>query len=1324
MPTRRELHSLRPMDPVSKPAAAINFVLDILGGSHSLQDGQQTLPGSKKQFFRADIKILLPGHGELVAAGDGVSRAGAKHAACLHALAKMHDRGLLALAWPPLTQLTEQEARDGRDGILDVYNYAALYGCIPKISIGLRSHCHMVIIEMPEHDIKTIVRTKGSMPKAEAAAAREFKKQAELYHLKKGADTLVVRDPNAISTHNATEFLIFCRDMCEDLGTFDVKTKITAENAWRGRPVVEGLKLSPELEVITKSKGDTIRIAHLVAALFIIKQRPHLVDEFTAAVRAGNGSYIPKLRPDDVVLSQEVLEEMKALQTFRFQHGPSRARRSAQHDEEVVRHIRHRHILSPSQLAEKSAQLQKQLEDYRTNTDLALLRQTRSEMPMTQYASRVRQIVQDNVYCVIIGATGSGKTTQVPQILLDQAIDSGAGASCNVICTQPRRIAATSVARRVADERAEQLQHTVGYQVRFDSKLPKPNGSILYCTTGILLQQLQHAPDDVFDHVSHLVIDEVHERDTIIDFLLITLKKTMAARAAQGKKIPRIVLMSATIDAEIFAAYFRDSLPSHKSVDCPTLTVPGRTFPVKEYYLENILGAMRNKYGDRKLQLLDADKDTRTYLEVERSGMDAGSVDADASTESVIDWKNQGATAAAEDASTEKDDALVPLGLVATTIAHITKTSEDGAILVFLPGLEEITRLDEMLRLQSPLGVDFKDTERFQILMLHSSIQDSQKTVFDPLPSGCRKIILSTNIAETSVTIPDVRFVVDTGKSREKRYDQTRRITQLQCTWVSKSNAKQRAGRAGRVQDGVYYALFSRSRRESMRAVGLPELLRSDLQEICLDVTMQAFKMPVGEFLAGALEPPPPLAVDTALQNLKALGALTTDEKLTPLGRLLASLPVHPTLGKMIVLGIIFRCLDPMIILGAAAHQRPLFISPLDSRNEVDATKKRFAGASNSDHIALLRAFDTVRLTKVRGSKEVMYNVFKSNFIHAGAFNNIEMTAREIEGILRTAGLIGKPEADGVTTSIQYGGPGLNQNSGSEPVITALLVAGLYPNFAANTKRGFFRTAAERIVHVHRGSVASPRGEGAQFLTFNSLALSTDGNRMNLRDVSPATPLMALLFGGQLSQRGPILELDQWLPMFIKADAADGAEPSARYGDGLAAWQVSRFRATLDTVLASTFDDLAAHTPLDGDGLREELACRLARVLNLEAGLRVPSIREQRRQLRVSPTPEDNRTISRVQWDWNKRPTGPSSSRQGSARPDHRYGSARASTNPGVTSNARHSTARRGHSDTRQPGMTSNARHSATRRGHSDTRKPSMSSKSGHSTGRWGTPYF
>ncbi|KAK3065965.1 hypothetical protein LTR53_017844, partial [Teratosphaeriaceae sp. CCFEE 6253] len=674
---------------------------------------------------------------------------------------------------------------------------------------------------------------------------------------------------------------------------------------------------------------------------------------------------------------------------------------------------------------------------------------------MNQYRPQVIDMISNNLYSIVVGATGSGKTTQVPQILLEHDIASGRGGACNIICTQPRRIAATSVAERVAVERNQALQESVGYQVRFDAKVPEPGGTITYCTTGILLEQLKHDSEGVLDAVSHLVIDEVHERDIDIDFLMIIIKKAVAARLAAGKSVPKVVLMSATLDTELFAKYFTTVAEGGVTQTCPSLTVPGRTFPVKDQYLGSILHNLKQAYGSKLAAVLAMDSTSSAqFLAAETAFESANSASGvESPTDSVIDWRREkqrpiGAEGL-ETIAAEKEEALVPTALLAATIAHICKTTDGGAILAFLPGLEEIKRTHRHLQESSFLGLDFNDSSKFRICMLHSTVpKEEQSAIFDPVPPGCRKIILSTNIAETSVTITDVRYVVDTGKLRETRYDQTRRITRLQCVWESKSNSKQRAGRAGRVQNGYYYALFSKERHNSLRAIGLPELLRSDLQETLLSVKAQNFVEPVQTFLAQAIEPPATAAIAAARENLQDIEAFTEDEKLTDLGRLLSKLPIHPTLGKMIVLGVLFRCLDPMLILGASSQGRSLFVTPVSNRSVADAARRLYADEA-SDHLATLNAFREIRSLRDDYGDHAAWDRAHDRFIHFGAFRTIDQTAEQIVKVLEDTGLITPAPRGPAGPARMYGPAAVNRNSRNATLIKALLLAGHHPNLGA-----------------------------------------------------------------------------------------------------------------------------------------------------------------------------------------------------------------------------------------------------------------------------------
>lgn len=1042
-----------------------------------------------------------------------------------------------------------------------------------------------VTVELADHNI--IVSGHGqTLATAEIAASIKFKEAAEQYHAKKGTSSIIIKDSTSLSVDSARSFFDWYQVQYPNSKVEAVAREepmlrsLSGGGIFEGNILVDGNPVGQMVIMSSKKKAEDL--AYLSAGIELIRKDPSLLSRFLKAPRSGTGEILKPMSPIDMPVDGDCILLMRdtLLNARRLGLTDDQEELESEEESSETRRGRFRPTMGLGAAERRSIELEQRYREYRHREDLAELRRKREELPMNQFRAKVLDIVNDHTYSIIIGATGSGKTTQVPQILLEQAIHKHQAAACNIICTQPRRIAATSVAKRVADERAEKLQDTIGYHVRFDAKLPLVGGSVTYCTTGILLQQLQYSPDEVLDGTSHLIIDEVHERDMQIDFLLIILKKVIAQRVALKKPTPKVVLMSATMDAELFASYFKNISPDGRIVDCPTLSVPGRTFPVKEQHLETILATLDKEYGSSQLGVMYSDVPTRQYFEVEKTfakenPSQTGNVSRiqEEEDESIIDWKQKRVVTADGEVVVynEKEEGLVPVGLVATTIAHIANTTREGAILVFLPGLDEMVKVDELLRKGNILGVDFKDGSRFKMHMLHSSIPAGQTDVFNPVPEGCRKIILGTNIAETSITIPDVQYVVDTGKLREKQYDQMRRITKLQCTWVSKSNSKQRAGRAGRVQNGHYYALFSKARYESFRAIGLPELLRADLQETCLDVKAQSFKTPIREFLAEAIEPPAPSAVHSAVLSLQSLDALTDEEKLTALGRLLASLPVHPQLGKMIVLGVIFRCLDPMLLLGAAAEERNIFLNPLHARREAHASKLSFVQGSGSDHIAFLNAFRQMRQLQQSGAHSQFWDFANRYFIHQGAFKSIHNTARQIEEVLVDAGLIPRT-APHARENFQFGDPSLNENSNKVHVIKALALAGLHPNLGVATGGRTWRTVGEKGAIIHPSSVNSSkddrRGEIHQYgtmLTYSTMARSNDGHTIFMRDTSETTPLMACVFGGRLQAKpntSRLLEMDAWLPFYVKSD------------DRRAVKTIIEFRKALERLLTGAFKDL------------------------------------------------------------------------------------------------------------------------------------------------------
>jgi small subunit ribosomal protein S24e len=473
--------------------------------------------------------------------------------------------------------------------------------------------------------------------------------------------------------------------------------------------------------------------------------------------------------------------------------------------------------LSMEEHGVKSQYLQDKLQKYRTQPEHKRMRDSRQALPVTSRAQSILDQIDANDVTIIMAATGSGKTTQIPQIILDSYIDKGQGSKCNILCTQPRRLAATSVAERIADERGDRLGGEVGYQVRFDTKLPQPNGSITFCTTGIFLKRMQSSlgvganPTSVgvMDQITHIVVDEVHERDIDTDLSLVVLKRLLADRKARGIPL-KVILMSATIDPTLFQNYFKNDA----GIPAPVAEVPGRTFPVEKHWLNETVAELRR---NPTASWVFNDRNVADYLARELTpnpelfGPDTGM------------------------------DLEIPYPLVALYIAHVLKQSDDGHVLVFLPGWDEIRKVAAiMMEGRNLLDVNFQDESKYSIHYLHSTIPAAeQRQVFTPPPKGVRRIILATNIAETSITIPDVVYVVDAGRVKEIRYDPERHMSSLVSAWVGSSNLNQRAGRAGRHREGLYYGLVSHNRYNSLNTHQTVEMKRSDLSNVVMHVKVR-----------------------------------------------------------------------------------------------------------------------------------------------------------------------------------------------------------------------------------------------------------------------------------------------------------------------------------------------------------------------------------------------------------------------------------------------------------------------------------------------------
>jgi ATP-dependent RNA helicase DHX36 len=1075
--------------------------------------------------------------------------------------------------------LTTAEYKQLDESRKEIYNFCARSLTVPIFDCTKRGGQYMIRIRDSSGDLYG--EGSGDAWDAELQACIQFKKaMAEKFldtpHQPEG--TLV------LDTSNAEQFLRYYakRHRSE---RFEEKVQgspsggVTTQATCAGEPIGSS--------VDARNKKEAMPISWLTAAIHLAQQSPSTLNDFHHEKRGNDGEILSSMRPIDFHIVPDMLSDMEASSRSFLRSASAKLNRASllERSWETSSHQRRN---TSENVDLRNANLLQRHEDFLANPGLSHVRYLKDGLPMNQRRDQVLELVKNNTFSIVVGATGSGKTTQVPQIIFEDAILGKRGTDIDIICTQPRRIAAKSVAVRVASERNESLGDTVGYHVKGENRSSRESGRMTYCTTGILLKQLQNDPDHVMDTASHIIIDEVHERDILIDFLMITLKKTIEERLRSNKRVPNVVLMSATMDTELFANYFTQKGPNGSPGPCPSISVPGRTFPVQEKYLDKILEELKGAYTKSDLRILE-NRDTKDYLD-EEAGVARESL-------SRADWQ----IAPGDYAADMKDmkDAIVPVSLVAATIAHITQTTAEGAILAFLPGIQEIVSTEKLL-LQNPLGIDFSDTTKFRIFKLHSNLKDNQDQIFEPVPEGCRKIIISTNIAETSVTIPDVQHVVDSGKLREKRYNQLVQITKLQCVWVSKSNMRQRAGRAGRVQNGNYYALYTKSRYESLETIGLPEILRSDLMEVCLDVKAHS-NYNIGEFLAGSIQPPNPAAVDASVQDLKDIEAITETEDLTPLGKLLASLPVHPSLGKMIVLGVIFRCLDPLLVLGASANERSLFARPLDAANVADREKENFGHGLYSDPLTTINAFREARHNLLTSGPQYGNRIpqfFTERYLHHGAFKGIDRTMREIEVLLGNVGVI--PSVPSFGQQQQCGGESLNRNSNNASLIRALILAGHRGNLAVSNGP-LCSTQKESRALIHRSSLNSFIGSRRRredvektarlpnppILSFGSRNLN-DQNDITLRETSLVSPLIATLFGGDLKiNNGNMVTVGDRMQFFVKSERAYTASRT-----------VKQFRDGLDALLSNALSDLAEQKTLADDPTRDQFAGAVAHIID------------------------------------------------------------------------------------------------------------------------------
>uniref|UniRef100_A0AAY4CT35 ATP-dependent DNA/RNA helicase DHX36 n=1 Tax=Denticeps clupeoides TaxID=299321 RepID=A0AAY4CT35_9TELE len=752
-------------------------------------------------------------------------------------------------------------------------------------------------------------------------------------------------------------------------------------------------------------------------------------------------------------------------------------------------------------------ELKRDMQLKRDNPKYSDMMKFRKKLPSYGMREELVDLVRNNRVLVVSGETGCGKTTQVPQFILDDYIERGMGSVCRVVCTQPRRISAISVAERVAAERAEKVGegNSCGYQIRLQRQLPRKQGSVLYCTTGIILQWLRSAPR--LSSISHLVLDEIHERNLQSDVLLTIVKDLLKVRDDL-----KVVLMSATLNAEKFSKYFDN---------CPMVHIPGFTYPVTEYLLEDVVELLRSvqkdyrkprwKRGFMHGQVTRAEKEQKE-AEYRESWPCYAHTLRDKYSDDTIEVLEM-----------MDDDDKIDLDLIVALIRHIVMNEDDGAILVFLPGWDNISKLNELLIAQQMFKSD-----RFVIIPLHSLMPTVNQTqVFKKPPPGVRKIVIATNIAETSITIDDVVYVIDGGKIKETHFDTQNNISTMTPEWVSLANAKQRKGRAGRVSPGKCYHLYNSLRASLLDNYQLPEIQRTPLEELCLQIKILKLGS-IATFLRKALDPPSEKAIELAVTHLIDLNALDRQEELTPLGFHLARMPVEPHIGKMILFGGLLGCLDPVLTIAASLSFKDPFFIPLGKEKLADQRRKILSKNSKSDHLTIVNAFLGWEEAKQRGfrfEKDYCWD----NFLSANTLQMLHNMKGQFAEHLLAAGFV---------CSNNPKDPSSNINSENEKLIKAVIVAGLYPKVAKirlnhSQKRPFPKvyTKNDGKVCIHPKSVNAEESQFRYSWLIYHLKMKTTS--IFLYDCTEVSPYSLLFFGGDISiqkdQDQETIAVDEWI---------------------------------------------------------------------------------------------------------------------------------------------------------------------------------------------------
>uniref|UniRef100_A0A8C0MJL2 ATP-dependent RNA helicase DHX29 n=1 Tax=Canis lupus familiaris TaxID=9615 RepID=A0A8C0MJL2_CANLF len=774
-------------------------------------------------------------------------------------------------------------------------------------------------------------------------------------------------------------------------------------------------------------------------------------------------------KPRDLFIAK-LLNKLKQQQQQQQQHSENKRENSEDPEESWENLVSDEDFSALSLESEKAEDLEPVRNLFRklqSTPKYQRLLKERQQLPVFKHRNSIVETLKRHRVVVVAGETGSGKSTQVPHFLLEDLLLNEWGTSkCNIVCTQPRRISAVSLATRVCDELGCEngpggRNSLCGYQIRMESRASEST-RLLYCTTGVLLRKLQE--DGLLTNVSHVIVDEVHERSVQSDFLLIILKEILQKRSDL-----HLILMSATVDSEKFSTYF---------THCPILRISGRSYPVEVFHLEDIVeetGFVLEKDSEYCQKFLEEEEEITINVTSKAGGIKKHQEYIPVNTGSSADLNPfyQKYSNRTQHAILYMNPHKINLDLILELLIYLDRSPQfrniEGAVLIFLPGLAHIQQLYDLL-----------STDR--------------------------------------------RFF-------SERYHESSQMSSLVETFVSKASALQRQGRAGRVRDGFCFRMYTRERFEGFMDYSVPEILRVPLEELCLHIMKCNLGSPE-DFLSKALDPPQLQVISNAMNLLRKIGACELNEPtLTPLGQHLAALPVNVKIGKMLIFGAIFGCLDPVATLAAVMTEKSPFTTPIGRKDEADLAKSALAMA-DSDHLTIYNAYLGWKKARQEGGYRSEIAYCRRNFLNRTSLLTLEDVKQELMKLVKAAGFSSS------TTSNDWEENRASQTLPFQEIalLKAVLAAGLYDNVGKiiYTKSVDVTEKLACIVETAQGKAqVHPSSVNRDLQTYGWLLYQEKVRytRVYLRETTLITPFPVLLFGGdiEVQHRERLLSVDGWI---------------------------------------------------------------------------------------------------------------------------------------------------------------------------------------------------